>query len=559
VVTRLTMVVSVIVLVASCSAAPPAVSGATSTTLPATTSSAPTVSTTTTSTSIPTTTATTVPPPGPVMALPTASNSLVAGADGIAAVAAGGSTTHLSDAPTAVAFEVGDSLVVSQGFTGSGSTPLIGEGAIYFTAATGTDSVIPRDGERLRLFDVGSFGGRTVAVATATRGYGPDDTEERLVLFDAETRRRTDLGPVGGWEYGVQQAQLAGDTVVLLLGSGAGLRFEARRAEREVPWRFDLGIVDERVTLVAAPDQIMLLTPRFGDDFAPRLDVTSYDPGTGTLDATYSVALQASFDGGFCQSADWDGVRLLCSESYGGPFAVDLTTGEVSRLSDDLDRGRPTDTVVEPAEEGPSQSAVDAARDGIVPEVAALPDRLRLGRYPEYFGPTRIETPEGVWMISLTDKEIPEAEGCLLGDSSGVYGRDYGCSYDYAEIVLLDRETGAITRAYPFPGMAPRALLVTDDAVYCIRQGDGAYPDSMLCRIDRATLEPYVRVFPSVIDSAFGGDRYVPDYWVADDPVDYVLWSNLTVVDGTPTIAGWSGTATVDPATLELESIVWED
>lgn len=551
---RSVIVVFLIVIAAACSDAAPEASISETTTTPpvATTTMAPT-----TSTSITATTTTYPPAPGAEVVLPTACRFFVSGGDGITAVASGGEATHLSDTPTALAFAVGDELIISQGFSGYGSSPLVGDGPIYFTTTTGTDSVEPRDGERLRLFDAGRFDGRVVAVATATRGYGQQDTEERLILIDGATLRRTDLGVVGGWEYGVDQAQLAGDTVVVILNSGAGQRIEARQAGREVPWRFDLGIQDEWVTLVASPDAVLVLTPRFGDDFAPWLDVASYDPGTGALDASYSVALQASFEGGFCQSADWDGVRLLCSESYGGPFSVDFTTGDVVRLSAQIDTGRPTNTAVTEADMPASQSLEDAARDGVVAEVAALPRAQRLNRFPEYFGPTRLETPEGTWMISRMDMEIPGTEDCFLGDQAGIYGRDYVCSYDYAELVLLDRATGDIIRAYPFPGMNPQGLLVTDDAVYCSRQGDGAYPDSMLCRIDRATLEPYVRVFPWEFDSGFGEDRYVPDYWVIDDPVDYVLWSELALVDGDITITGYSGSASVNPDTLELEDIVW--
>ena len=125
---------------------------------------------------------------------------------------------------------------------------------------------------------------------------------------------------------------------------------------------------------------------------------------------------------------------------------------------------------------------------------------------------------------------------------------------EYAEILLLDPQNGEILRAYPFPGVPPQSLQVTDDAIYCIRQGDGALGDSMLCRIDRSSLEATVRVFPSSLDSRFtqGGDWWAPAYWTIADPTGLALWQELDTAGDVITISGWSGTATVDPATLDL-------
>lgn len=205
---------------------------------------------------------------------------------------------------------------------------------------------------------------------------------------------------------------------------------------------------------------------------------------------------------------------------------------------------------------GPSQSAEDALRDGVIAELAALSFEDRVHQYPEHFGPTRVETSEGVWIISVPYAEIEAVDPCELGEPAGVYGLDWICPFEYGEILLLDSATGEIQKAYPFSALEPRALAVTQDAIYCIRQGDGAASDSMLCRIDRTTRDITVRVFPSDVDSIFdpslGAWIHVPDTWTFEEPSGLVLFEEMEVRDGTVFIAGHSGSAEVDPLTLEL-------
>ena len=202
-----------------------------------------------------------------------------------------------------------------------------------------------------------------------------------------------------------------------------------------------------------------------------------------------------------------------------------------------------------------SQTPEDAARDGVVPALARLPVALRVAQATEDFGATRLEAPEGTWMISSPSPAIPNlVRSCLLGNSNGTVGLDVICIFEYGEILLLEPGTGRILRAYPFASIGPQALVITDDAVYCIRQGDGALPDSMLCRIDRSTLEATVRVFPSAIDSAVGpgSGHHIPANWIIDEPTNQALWQRLIVSDGLVRISGLAGTAKVDPLTLEI-------
>jgi hypothetical protein len=133
---------------------------------------------------------------------------------------------------------------------------------------------------------------------------------------------------------------------------------------------------------------------------------------------------------------------------------------------------------------GPSQSEHDARRDGVLPEVAALPFAERVRIIADE------PTSEGVWAIT----RVPGIRD-VLGDVNGRYGVDWVAPVDYGELLLLDETRTRILRALPLPGVPAQTLLVHDDAVYCARQGDGGLPDSMLCRADRTGSGWLVRVF----------------------------------------------------------------
>ena len=61
-------------------------------------------------------------------------------------------------------------------------------------------------------------------------------------------------------------------------------------------------------------------------------------------------------------------------------------------------------------------------------------------------GADRIEAPEGAWVISEPSPENVD-QFSEIGDAAGVYGRDYVDLGEYAEILLLDPETGEILKA----------------------------------------------------------------------------------------------------------------
>lgn len=168
---------------------------------------------------------------------------------------------------------------------------------------------------------------------------------------------------------------------------------------------------------------------------------------------------------------------------------VATRTGDLPGSVETIDRPPVvTETTVGP--DGPSQSPADARRDGVIPEVAALPRSARV--HPMASGGNlvqRLVTPEGTWVIS----SLSRVSGGCLGNRAGQQGLDFVCHY--SEVLLLDA-SGAIVRAYPFEDLPLLELALAGEAVYCGRQGDGGFPDSVLCRIDRRTGELLVRVFP---------------------------------------------------------------
>ncbi len=238
---------------------------------------------------------------------------------------------------------------------------------------------------------------------------------------------------------------------------------------------------------------------------------------------------------------------------------IDVSGGQFDDR--DIEPPAPTSTSVPTEDSAPSQSAADAARYGIVPALAALPTEIRVAQVAEAFGTTRIESPEGTWLLSqLSLDGIPSRDGCRLGDPGGTEGIDVVDLCEYAEILLLDPESGEVLRAYPFPGFPPQQILLTDDAVYCMRQGDGGLPNSILCRIDRTSQTSIVRVFPSSIDSGVSPDRYLPPNWVVDQPATAPLWQHFEVDGAEISVIGSGGRLRLETeAGTVLGQFLWSD
>jgi hypothetical protein len=157
-----------------------------------------------------------------------------------------------------------------------------------------------------------------------------------------------------------------------------------------------------------------------------------------------------------------------------------------------------------------------------------------------------------VWIISSPDSDQFGGDP-LVGNPNGVYGRDFVYLSMYSEVLLLNESESEIVRAFPItPAAAPGALAISPAAVYCHRAADGGEPDSLLCRIDRTTLEMTVRLFPSPAGSSFAGpDAWIPGNWTINDPVEDSPGGNLEWNDDLRLVSD-TGIWTFDSVTLEL-------
>ncbi|MBC8363902.1 MAG: hypothetical protein H8E59_02745 [Actinobacteria bacterium] len=152
----------------------------------------------------------------------------------------------------------------------------------------------------------------------------------------------------------------------------------------------------------------------------------------------------------------------------------------------------------------PSQTAEEAARDGVVPELAVYPYGVRVRSLLE------VETDEGTWV--LADLHAGGGLPQVVGDDGGTWPRDYVSRYDYGELLLTDG-AGRILKAWPMPDLGPSWILLTDDRVYVGREQGACGLASAILRIDRATLETYRVAFSR------SGDLHpyvLPGWHVAD-------------------------------------------
>ena len=151
-------------------------------------------------------------------------------------------------------------------------------------------------------------------------------------------------------------------------------------------------------------------------------------------------------------------------------------------------------------------------------EIAALTDGQRVERMTENASHYKVSaaTDEGTWVLSRVPTRGRGPGNFVLGRPGGVHGTDYVDLLDYGEVLLMDG-AGNILRAYPLPGVPPQGLWVTDDAVYAFRSGDGGLPDSIICRIDRLTLDSLVRVYPIERLEPERVNQYEMLGWVVND------------------------------------------
>jgi hypothetical protein len=200
---------------------------------------------------------------------------------------------------------------------------------------------------------------------------------------------------------------------------------------------------------------------------------------------------------------------------------------------------------------GPSQSAADATRDGVIPALAVLPLSVRMGVVASAV------TPEGVWVLSRpTDAAKKFAKGCRLGPETGKYPTDTICTTEYGEVLLLDASKSKILRAYPLAAVPPTYLVVTPSAVYFGRTGDTQLtetwlPDSMVGRIDRKTMQARIHVFaPGDESEVLQPCYFPPKNWTVTK--GRVVIKALQVDASGVWLQGNSGWTKLDPTTLRI-------
>lgn len=332
--------VAVALLTASCNAdsSPDTRGEAESTSLPSTSTSVVTSTSSTSTTVASPTTSTPVEEAGFVF--PLSDQLLVYGREGVSIVDENGNAPTALPDPTAFAVAVGDSMVLTQEPEESDVYPPHRGWTFYVHRPAVEPALVAVSNRQLRLFDAGFVKGRPVALATLVNWAG-QDTYEDLLLVDLDPDPSTDpgdmftdLGRVGSWENLVFNAKLSGEVIVLATSGG----IEARTLTGDLLWD---GITDNPNQPFAVNDtELLVARGRFGEDFQPLLDIWRYELNTGELRSEATIELDAEFDGGFCLVVDWDGERLFCDESYGGPFAVDVETGDIEQMSG-LDHGMP--------------------------------------------------------------------------------------------------------------------------------------------------------------------------------------------------------------------------
>lgn len=174
----------------------------------------------------------------------------------------------------------------------------------------------------------------------------------------------------------------------------------------------------------------------------------------------------------------------------------------------------PEPTPVDGEADGSDSGQADAA-DGDVQDIANLEEALAAlplrQRFNDQDVKSGIFTFDGTWVYSRPDVE------------AGNPLRDHG------EILLLDGFNGPIINSWVVPMGPPGTLVMGDDAVYCLRSGDGGLPDDIICRIDLETGEMTARVWPAEEVSSAYTDRgwTVEQPWFNDPLVDHPDWSSM--------------------------------
>lgn len=291
-------------------------------------------------------------------------NVVVWSEDGVTVHGPDGYIVKISDEPALHALLFADGSVAYQP----------SENRIEFSGPNDSSTIDATEGRELRLHD-GEFrdGFPALLVTERVIAANPDEADERLLLINAVTTERTDLGSVGGWEVSTQSASFVSERVTLHQHDTAETKVvildRSGNQEHEV-W---VG-PDKNVTMLTSREggSIEILEPQLTSQ-GPEVRVSDVVLGDDELSlrGVYPLELgELRIDGGFCGVAARASDRsLLCSQSAGPPIRIE---------TDDSWR---TELLTAATGTGTSGAAVDVAVPGVLRELGTSPD----GRFTYYF------------------------------------------------------------------------------------------------------------------------------------------------------------------------------
>ena len=347
-------------------------------------------------------------------------------------------------------------------------------------AAVAIDGDDPGRLDAGNVVELGPVGGAVDPVTSSSPrfvAFGPDLYRlalGTLLRIDGTDRSIEELaGPEAMPEVGDLRLY-AGETELGLV-SIEGDRIHVGRLDDDdrLQWWEDPVTVDDpdAATIVAAGDWLTILTP--GDR------ALSIELGTGRrLSHPHPLAGLAN------PNAVWTGAELVV---WGGQGTPTVDGGVVAA------RWTPP---------GPSSTSAPSAEGDAGPgdlesAIGALPlaERVDWEAIDRGVGDA-VTTEEGVWVYTRPDAGAATPVGT------------------HGEILLLESRDGPILHSWFLPLQPAGFLAVGPDAVYCARPGDGGLPDSLVCRIDRTSLELRARVWPAeVVD-----DVYAERGWTVGSP-----------------------------------------
>jgi hypothetical protein len=390
-----------------------------------------------------------------------------------------------------------------------------GSAGIVYVAADGTLRHLGPDGNRQVTADLPE--GATSRILGTVAG---DPTlvgvvaEDALLWIDLVSGERVDA-PAGGVEWDPAGRSIFTDQGRTVFVDDSGLETADRDESGAPTGEFEL----------------------------PRVVVE--DASTGEVLTTLVLG---TYERPYLRIHDFDGRRLIVSREPHEPafapltvFIIDLECADCTR---EIETSGPDSFTLVGVSQSevvtPSQTPEEAARDGVIPALAALPLNVRVDPL------TSFTAVEGTWVVSEIAASYQPTDGCSLGPPDGKELIDRICMYEYSEVLLLD-DDGSIERAYPMPASPLSWAHLTPRFLYAGRIGDGALPDSTIIRIDRETLAATVVVLPSLSPDPTGIEW--PPGWMVATADQMAAYPNLVGfspdMNGTP-VDSWIGSVVLD-------------